>query len=73
MSLTSGVHDEVNVALAVTRLAVRQAVELLGQGQQTLGEQASAQRCGQNFAHLRAEHLALDADDVTDVQLLEAA
>ena len=69
--LDLGVHDEVNVALAVTRLAVRQAVELLGQGQQTLGEQRQLGDADRNFAHLRAEHLALDADDVTDVQLLE--
>ena len=69
--LDLGVHDEVNVALAVTRLAVRQAVELLGQGQQTLGEQRQLGDADRNFAHLRAEHLALDADDVTDIQLLK--
>ena len=48
-------------------------MELLGQGQQTLGEQRQLRDADGDLAHLRAEHLALDADDVTDIQLLEGS
>ena len=37
--LDLGVDDEVHIALTVAGLGVGQAVELLGQGQQALGQQ----------------------------------
>ena len=46
-------------------------MELLGQGQQALGEQRQLGDAHRNLAHLGAENLALNADDVTDVELLE--
>ena len=69
--LDLGVNDQVNIALAVARLTVGQTVELLGQGQQALGEQCQLGDAHRNLAHLGAENLALDADDVTDVELFE--
>ena len=66
------VHDQVDVALAVARLLVGQAVELLGQRQQGLGQQRDGLRAHGHFAALRAEDLALDADDIADVVFLEA-
>ena len=70
--LDLGVDDEVNIALTVAGLAVGQAVELLGQGKQALGEQGQLTDADGNLAHLGAEHFALDADDITDVQLFES-
>ena len=67
----AGVHNQVNIALTVAGLAVGQAVELLRQGQQALGEQRQLGHANGNLAHLGAENLALDADNVADVQLLE--
>ena len=69
--LDLGVDDQVNIALTVARLTVGQTVELLGQGQQALGEQRQLGDAHRNLAHLGAENLALDADDVTDVELFE--
>ena len=66
------VHDQIDIALAVARLLVGQAVELLGQRQQGLGQQRDGLRAHGHFAALRAEDLALDADDIADVVFLEA-
>ena len=64
-----GVCDQVHVALTVTHLGVGQAVELLGA--QALGQQGQLGGAHAQFAGLGAEHLALHADDIAHVQLLE--
>ena len=46
-------------------------MELLGQGQQALGEQRQLGDADGDLAHFGAEHFALDTDDVADVQLFE--
>ena len=66
-----GVDDEVNIALTIAGLAVGQTVELLGQGQQALGEQRQLGDADGDLAHFGAEHFALDTDDIADVQLFE--
>ena len=66
-----GVHDEVEVALAVTDLAVGQAVELLGQRAHRLRQQAHRAGRERELAALRAHDGALRLDDVTKVELAE--
>ena len=68
---TSGVHHQVHIALTEPQLLVLQAVELLRQGQQGLGQQGDVLGPDAHLAPLGAEHLALDAHDVADVVLLE--
>ena len=70
--LALGVHDEIHIPLAVADLLVGQAVELLRQGAQGLAQQGNIAGTDGHFAPLGAEHLAVDADDVADVVLLEA-
>ena len=66
------VHDQIDIALAVARLLVGQAVELLGQRQQGLGQQRDFLCAHRHFAALRTEDFTLDADDISDVVFLEA-
>ena len=65
------VHDEVDIALAIARLLVGQAVELLRQGAQRLAEQLERCHGHGQLPALRAHHRALDADPVAHVQVLE--
>ena len=46
-------------------------MEFFGQGQQALGQQRQLGDAHRQLAHLGAEHLALAADHITDVQLFE--
>ena len=63
-----GVHDQVDVALPVARLDVLQAVPLLGQRPQRLGQEAHVLHGHRELAGAGAEQLAGDADEVADVQ-----
>jgi len=67
-----GVDDQIDVALTVARLAVGQAMEFFRQRQKRLGQQRDLLRAHAHFTALRAEHLAVDADDVADVVFLKA-
>ena len=69
--LDLGVHDEVDVALAVADLAVGEAVELLGQRAHGLGEHA--QRLGRDgeLAAVGAHDAARRLDDVAHVDGVE--
>ena len=69
--LDLGVHYQVDVALAIARLLVSQAVELLGQGAQALGQQFEGLDRHGELAALRAHHGADDADPVAYVEVLE--
>ena len=66
-----GVHDEVDVALAIARLLVGQAMELLGQRADSLGQQRKLARSHGELAALGADHDALGAHDVAQVELAE--
>ena len=63
-----GVHDEVNVALAITDLAVGEAVELLWQRTQRLGEDLQRGDCQGKLAAARTHDSAGCADDVAKVE-----
>ena len=66
-----GVHHQVHIALTEPQFLILQAVELLRQGQEGLGQQDNVVRPDAHLAPLGAERLALDAHDVADVELLE--
>ena len=66
-----GIDDQVHIALAVAGVHILQAVELFRQGQKALAQQDILPHVDGNFPPAGAEHKALDADDVADVQLLE--
>ena len=65
------VHDEVHIALTEPGLGVLQAVELLRQGDERLGQEGDLVGLDGDLAPLGLEDLALDAHDVADVGLLE--
>ena len=67
-----GVDDEVDITLTVARFLIGQAVILLRQGTQRLAEQRDLLGAHAHLAALGAEYLALDADDIADIVLLEA-
>ncbi len=64
-------HDQVDIALAITCVGILQAVELLRQGSQGLGQQGQFFGMDGNLAGLGLENKALDADDIADIHLLE--
>ena len=66
-----GVHDQIRVALTVTDVRVRQAVELLRKNLKALGKERDLCGVDRDLAGLRAEHLAAHADDISDVIFLE--
>src|SRR5881409_1893214 len=63
-----GVDDQVDVALPVARLDVLEAVPLLGQRTQRLGQERERLHGQRELARARAEHPARDADEITDVE-----
>ena len=65
------VDDQVDVALPVARLGVREAVPLVGQRPQRLHQQAHRLRAHRQLAGARAHEHALGADDVAHVPALE--
>src|SRR5437773_1328670 len=66
-----GVDDQVDVALPVARLDVLEAVPLLGQRTQRLGQERERLHGQRELARARAEHPARDADEITDVEVAE--
>jgi hypothetical protein len=65
------VHDQVEVAPAEAHLRVGQSVPLLGQRPHALGEQLPAAHAQRQLAAAAAEDLAVDPDQVADVELAE--
>ena len=66
------VDDRVEVTTAVARLDVGQAVELLGQRTQGLGQELPGDRPQRQLAAAGLEHRALGADEVADVDVEQA-
>ena len=66
-----GVHDEVDVALAIADLAVGEAVELLGQRSQRLGEKRELGGGDGELPATGAQHAPSSIDDVPEVKLAE--
>ena len=66
------IHDQVHIPLAVAHFLIGQAVELLRQGTQGLGQQDDLMGTDAHLAPLGAEHFAHHAHDITDIVLLEA-
>ena len=66
------IDDQVDVALAVAGVHVLEAAPLVGQRADGLAQQDVVLHVQGDLAALRAEDRALAADDVADVQLLEA-
>ena len=67
-----GIHNEIHIPLAVAQLLVRQTVELLRQGLEGLRQQGDLVGPDAHLTLLGAEHVALDAYDITDVIFPEA-
>ena len=65
------IHDQIHITLTITCIGICQSVELLRQNLQALGEQYQLRCMDGNLAGLRLEYFAFDADDITDIQLLE--
>ena len=63
-----GIHRQVEIALAVARLDVAQAVPLLGQRQVALGQERERRGPHRQLVGLGAEEVAGDADVVADVE-----
>jgi len=66
------VDDQVHVPLAVARLHVLEAVPLLGQWPERLGEERERLDRHRQLAGPRPEQLARDADEVAEVEVGEA-
>ena len=67
------VHDEIQVAAAVTGLGVAETVPLLGQGLQALGQEGERVDLDGEFPGPGAEHRPLDPHQVPQVQELHRA
>ena len=67
-----GVDDQVNIALAVAHIGVLEAMPLFGQRREVFGEQRQLMHRNRDLTLLGAEHLALHADNITDVEFLVA-
>ena len=64
-----GVHEEVDIALAVAEFDVLEAVVLVGQREQSLGEKSQpAVTCRVGFAGARDEKVAGDADVIAEIE-----
>ena len=74
----AGIHDEVDIALAVAQFGVVEGIVHLtvsirldhGQRLQTLAQQGQFHHVNADFARLRAEHVAFHADEVAQVEQL---
>ena len=66
-----GIRDQVEIALAVARLHVLQAVPLLRHGKQRLGQELELLRVDAELAGAGAEEIAFHADDVAEIDQLE--
>jgi hypothetical protein len=66
-----GIDDQIEIALAVADLDVLQTMPLLGQRQQTLGEELELRCPDRELIRLRAEQASLDAGPVAEIEQLE--
>ena len=66
-----GCHDEIDIALAVTLLDIGQAMELVRQRPQRLGQQAQPFDLDRQLAGLGAHQGAFGGEDVADVPAFE--
>ena len=66
----AGVHEEVDVALAIAEFRVGEAVELVGQGEHGLGEEGEPGDVDGELAGAGAKEVADDADVVAEVEEL---
>ena len=64
------IHDEIDIALAVTQFHVSEPVPLLGQGQKILAEERYLLHMDREFAGARAKQIAADANVVSDIEQL---
>ena len=67
------IGDQIQVALAVARLDIFEAVPLLGHGEQDLREEVELLDVDAQLACLGAEEIAVGADDVAEVDELSRA
>ena len=65
------VHNEVNVALTIAGLFVRETVELLGKRTHSFGKQRKGARSDGELAALRAHDNALDVHDIAQVEVAQ--
>jgi hypothetical protein len=65
------IDDEVQIALPVADFDVLQAMPLLGQRQQTLGEELQLRRPDRQLVGPRAKQAPLDANPVAEIEQLE--
>ena len=70
--LDLGVHDQIDIALAIARLLVGKTVELFRQRAQRLREQLERIHRHRKLAALRAHHGAVRANPVAHVKILHA-
>ena len=68
-----GIHDQIQIALAIACFDVGQPVPLLGQRQEALRQEVQARRPDGQLVGLRAEHATFDADPIAEVEQLEDA
>ena len=66
-----GVHDQIDVALPEARVDVGQAVPLVGQRTQRLGEQLERADLDRQLASACGHHGALDTHPVAEIELVE--
>ena len=66
------IDDQIHVPLTVAQLSAGQAMELLGQGQQGLGQQGHRHHPDGHLSPLGAEHHPMDPHDIADIVLSEA-
>ncbi len=65
-----GIHGEIDVAAAIARLHVLQAVPLLGQGKQVLHQESDFLDVDREFVRAGAEEISLHPDVVAQVEQL---
>ena len=65
------IHDQIHITLTITNICVCQAMELLRKCMQTLGKERDLCCMNRNLTCLCLENFALDANDITDIKLLE--
>ncbi len=63
-----GVHDQVEIALAIAQLDIGEAVVLLGQRPQGFGQHRNRRSVDRQFAARGAADEALDPDQVADIE-----
>ena len=65
------VHDQIHISLTVTCICIRQSVELLRKDLEALGEQCHMGCMDGHLAGLCLKYLALNADHIAYIELLE--